>query len=112
MTGLNCNCNSDVTLNIEPNEANENADKPIPDSVPAIEPIELFLDLKRSIDTVNSFLNLIPDDDDVHPILALIADQLNRTFLAAIPVFASSSANSWGPAGSSTSGHGSARVPN
>jgi hypothetical protein len=112
MTGLNCNCNSDLNLNVEAIEPNQNADKTLLNSDPAIEPIELFLDLKRSIDTVNSFLNLIPSDDDVHPILALIADQLNRTFLAVIPVFASSSANSRGPAGGPSSEHGLARVPN
>ncbi len=94
MTGLNCNCNSEPNVNISGIHACANNHS---DSFPAIEPIELFLYLKRSIDTLNSFLNLIPSDDDIHPVLFLIADQLNRTFLDVIPVFASSSAKSWGP---------------
>jgi hypothetical protein len=99
MTGLNCNCNTEITLN-EPtlnaetihNDANQANDP---------EPIDLFLNHKRAIDTLNSFLNITPSDDDFHPILALIADQLNRTFLDVIPVFASSSAKSWGPTNTS-----------
>jgi hypothetical protein len=97
MTGLNCNCNTDITLN----EPTLNAETIHDDANEANEPIELFLNHKRSIDTLNSFLNITPSDDDFHSILALIADQLNRTFLDAIPVFASSSAKSRGPTNTS-----------
>lgn len=97
MTGLNCNCNSDLDVNFKPCELTSDAENPLLDSDSAYQPIELFLNLKRSVDTLNSFLNLIPSDDDIHPVLFLIADQLNRTFLDVIPVFASSSAKSWGP---------------
>jgi hypothetical protein len=112
MTGLNCNCNSNTNVNVTANEPNKDADKTLLNSDPAYEPIELYLSLKHSIDTLNSFLNLIPSDDDVAPVLALVANEINRTFLAAITVFASSSANSRGPAGGPSSEHGLARVPN
>lgn len=108
MTGLNCNCKTQDNVN----ETTLDAQSNIADSNPAIEPIELFLDLRRSVDTLNSLLKYIPSDDDIQPILALIADDLNRTFLATLPVFSSSSANSWGPAGGPPSQHGLERVPN
>jgi hypothetical protein len=74
--------------------------------------IDIYLNHQRAIDTLNSFLKITPSDDDYHPLLALIADQLNRTFLDVIPVFASSSANSRGPATRTSSKHGLSRVPN
>jgi hypothetical protein len=112
MTSSNCNCKPELNLNTEAVELKQDAEIINQIPTPAIEPMELFLDLRRSIQTLDSFLNLIPSDDDVHPILALIAEQLNRTFIAVIPVFASSSANSWGPAGGPSGEHGLARVPN
>lgn len=50
---------------------------------------EIYLNHQRSIDTLNSFINLIPSNDDYHGVLSLIAEQLNRTFLDVIPVFSS-----------------------
>jgi hypothetical protein len=74
--------------------------------------IDVFLSLQRSIDTLSALLRVIPSDDDYYPLLVLISENLNRSFLDVIPVFASSSANSRGPAGSASSKHGSSRVPN
>lgn len=59
--------------------------------------IDIYLNHQRSIDTLNSFLRITPSNDDYFPVLVLIADQLNRTFLDVIPVFASSSNKSRGP---------------
>ena len=63
----------------------------------ALDHVEIFLNHRRAIDTLDSLLNLMPDDDHCYGVLALISKELNRTFLDAIPVFASSSAKSWGP---------------
>ena len=74
--------------------------------------IDIYLNHLRAIDTLNSLLKITSSDDDYHPLLALIADQLNRTFRDLIPLFASSSANSRGPAIRTSSKHGLSRVPN
>ena len=68
---------------------------------PSVELIDAYLNHVRAIDTLKAFLNLTPPEDEYHQVLVLISEQINRTFLDVIPVFASSSAKSRGPTNAS-----------
>ena len=73
------------------------------DSIPesTVELIDAYLNHSRAIDTLKAFINLTPSEDEYHKVLVLISEQINRTFLEVIPVFASSSAKSRGPTNTS-----------